>query len=89
MFLSKSLELAAFNKLIFRESEVVDKFLELLKSGSQTNYYLNILTSIDIAMWRTNQIKELIEIFETYKSEGHESNQLMLSYNPLMTIALA
>jgi len=89
IFLSKSLELSAFNKQFFRNIVVIDKFLELLKSGSHTNYYLNILTSIDIAMWRTQKIKELIEILESYKSESHESNQLMLSYNPLMTIALA
>ena len=89
IFLSKSLELSAFNQIYFRDEQIVRKFLDLLKSGLQTNYYLNILTSIDISMWRTNQIKELIEVLETYKDENHEKNQLMLSYNPLMTIALA
>jgi hypothetical protein len=89
IFLSKSLELAAFNKIYFREETIVRKFLDLLKSGQNLNYYLNILTSIDISMWRTTQIKELVEVLELYKEEGHESNQLMLSYNPLMTIALA
>lgn len=88
-FFSKSLELAAFNKFIFKTDDVVNKFLELLKSGSQTNYYLNILTLVDIALWKTNKIKELIEIFEQYASESYENNQLLLSYNPLMTIALA
>lgn len=89
IFLSKSLELSAFKKTLFRDPKIVEKFLELLKSGQSTNYYLNILTSIDIAMWRTNYIKELIEILEHYKDENHQNNQLMLSYNPLMTIALA
>jgi hypothetical protein len=88
-FFSKSLELAAFNKFIFKNDDVVNKFLELLKSGTNTNYYLNILTLVDIALWKTNKIKELIEIFEQYASESYENNQLLLSYNPLMTIALA
>lgn len=87
-FLSKSLELEAFNKFIFKSDKVVDKLLELLRSGSHTNYYLNILTLIDIALWKTDKIKELIEIFEQYANETYEKNQLLSSYNPLMTIAL-
>lgn len=87
-FFSKSLELSAFNKLIFKDKEVVDKFLELLKSGANTNYYLNILTMVDISLWRVSEIKDLIEVFELYANERYEDNQLLLSHNPIMTIAL-
>jgi len=42
-----------------------------------------------MSIWKNQQIKELIQIFEQYSHEGYEHNQLLLSYNPLMTIALA
>ena len=71
IFLSKSFELSSFNQIYFREETIVRKFIDLLKSGLQTNYYLNILISIEISMWRTNQIKELFEVLETYKDESH------------------
>ena len=85
-FLNKSLY--AFNKFIFRQDNVVEKLLELLKNGSQLNNYLNILTLVDISIWKINQIKALINIFEGYAYHEYETNQLLLSYNPLMTIAL-
>lgn len=85
-FLNKSLY--AFNKFIFRQDNVVEKLLELLKSGSQLNNYLNILTLVDISIWKINQIKALINIFEGYAYHEYETNQLLLSYNPLLTIAL-
>ena len=89
LFLSRSLELSAFNKFVFKSDNVVNKLLTKLISGSQTNYYLNILTLVDIAMWSTKNIAELIKVFEQYSRNNYEDNQLVLSYNPLMTIALA
>lgn len=87
-FFNKSLELIAFNKYLFKEDHVADKLLDLLKSGSNTIYYLNILTMIDISLWKTSKLKELLHIFEAYGNQGFEKNQVLLTYNPLMTIAL-
>lgn len=88
-FLSKSLELSAFNKFLFKEVDIVDKILELLTNGTNTVYYLNILTLIDISLWKNGKIKQLIEIFDQYANESYDNNQLLLSYNPIITIALA
>ena len=64
---------------------VVHTMLSFFKEdGSKTNFILNVLLLTDITLWKTHYLEELIEIFEEYL----EGNQLLLSYNPLMSIAL-
>ena len=50
---------------------------------------MNILTLIDISVWKNKHLKELIEIINDYVEENYDKNRLLLSANPLMTIALA
>lgn len=88
-FLNFSLKLSAFSKFLFKKDEVADKLLELLNSGTNTRYYLDIITMIDISLWKTTKLKKLLSIFGAFGKEGYEKNQLLLSYNPLMTIALS
>lgn len=54
--------------------------------GSKTNFILNVILLTDISSWKTNLLYKLLDIFGTYNDE--ESKVLLLSYNPLMTIAL-
>lgn len=78
----------AFDKSIFKDEEVIGKMLEVLNYGSRSNFILNVLSLIDVSMWRIQKLKDLISIFSGYADEGYEKNRLMLSYNPLMSIAL-
>ena len=81
--------MSAFDKLIFRQAEVINEFIRLLKTGSRTNYLLNILTLVDLSIWKNQHLKELIEVFNEYESNSLEENRLLLSYNPIMSICLA
>ena len=56
-FLKKALKMLAFDKLIFRQAEVINEFIRLLKTGSRTNYQLNILTLVGLSIWKTNTLK--------------------------------
>lgn len=81
--------MSAFDKLIFKKDEVVSEFINLLKGGSRTNYLLNILTFVDLSIWKNQQLKELIEVLDEYESNPLDENRLLLSYNPIMSICLA
>lgn len=88
-FLKGALKLSAFDKLIFRKDEVVSQFISLLKGGDRMNYLLNILTLVDLSIWKNQHLKELIEVLDEYESNTLEQNMLLLSYNPIMSICLA
>jgi hypothetical protein len=80
---------AAFDKMIFREESVIDQFLGVLREGYRTNFLMNVLTLIDISVWKNKYMKELIDIISDYAEENYDKNRLLLSPNPLMSIALA
>jgi hypothetical protein len=80
---------AAFDKLIFRDEAVIEQILSVLKDGYQTNFLLNILTLIDISVWKNKHMKDLIDIMNDYVEETYDKNRLLLSPNPLMSISLA
>lgn len=44
---------------------------------------------IDISVWKNKHLKELVEIINDYVEENYDKNRLLLSPNPLMSIALA
>lgn len=52
--------------------------------GSKTNFILNVFLLTDISSWKPDYLEVLLDIFDKYL----EGNQLLLSYNPLMSIAL-
>ena len=88
-FLKNALIVAAFDKMIFREEIVIEKILTILKEGYRTNFLMNILTLIDISVWKNKSMKDLIEVINDYVEENYDKNRLLLSPNPLMSIALA
>ena len=75
--------------MIFREESVIEQILNVLKDGYQTNFLLNILTLIDISVWKNKHMKDLIDIMNDYVEETYDKNRLLLSPNPLMSISLA
>lgn len=50
---------------------------------------MNVLTLIDISVWKNKHMKDLIDIINDYVEENYDKNRLLLSPNPLMSIALA
>lgn len=56
-FLKNALMIKAFDKLLFREDAIVEKLLFYLNQGTRTIYILNILSLIDISVWKNRQIK--------------------------------
>ena len=89
VFLQNSLLVAAFDKLIFREEAVIEQILGVLKQGYRTNFLMNVLTLMDISVWKNKQMKDLIGILQDYAEDNYDKNRLLLSPNPLMSIALA
>lgn len=88
-FLQKALLLSAFDKMIFREDNVINEILSVLKEGYRTNFMMNIITLIDISVWKNKHLKDLIDIINEYVEENYDKNRLLLSSNPIMSIALA
>mmetsp|Transcript_28400 Transcript_28400/g.43004 ORF Transcript_28400/g.43004 Transcript_28400/m.43004 type:complete len:287 (-) Transcript_28400:20-880(-) len=89
-FIQESLFNGAFDKQIFKEKEVVKQIIEYMNVGSKTNFLLNILILTDISVWKNQQLIELIEMFRNFSEETTlENNRLLLSFNPLMSIALS
>ena len=75
--------------MIFREDEVINQILMILKEGYRTNFLMNILTLIDVSVWKNKHLKDLIEVLNDFVEENYDKNRLLLSPNPLQSIALA
>lgn len=63
--------------------------MDILNQGYRTNFLLNIIILIDISVWKNKHLKELVEIINDYVEENYDKNRLLLSPNPLMSLALA
>jgi len=61
----------------------------MLNDGSKTNFILNTLNMVDISVWNNEKIEKLLENFTNFIEEIFENNKLLMSYNPLMSIALS
>ena len=84
-FIQQSLLMNVFEKLIFKEDEVVGTILEYFeKYGSKTIFLLNTMLLTDISLWKNEPLSELIKMFSEFGAEtSMEKNSLMQSYNPL------
>ena len=89
LFIQQSLLIGAFDKQIFKSPEVVDKILECLKFGSKTNFLLNTMILTDVSLWKNDKLVNLIEMLSGFIDDPFEENRLLLSNNPLMSIALS
>jgi hypothetical protein len=89
IFLQDALLLSAFDKMIFREEQVIGEILNILREGHRTNFIMNVLTLVDISVWKNKHLNELVQVINGYVDQQCYLNTLMLSQNPLQTIALA
>ena len=62
--------------------------IDELDVGMNTNILLNILVLIDISVWSKENIEKLLDKFDGYVGENYDTNKLMLSNNPLLSLAL-
>ena len=84
-FLQEALNAQAFERSYFREPMIVTKLLKIFQEDcAKTNLVLNVFLLTDISLWRPNFLEDLLDVFDKYL-EGY---QLLLSNNPLMSIAL-
>lgn len=60
IFLQRALILSAFDKMIFRDESVITSILDIISSGSRTNFLLNVLSLVNINIWKNKHLKELI-----------------------------
>ena len=61
-----------------------------MRYGAKSNFLLNTLLLIDISVWSFDQAAELIEkINDLGDTSIVNDNNLLLSNNPLMSIALS
>jgi hypothetical protein len=71
-----------------QKDEVILDILDNLNDGSKTIFILNILTLIGIDEWRNKYLGQLIDKFENFIEDDYLDNRMLLSYNPLLCIAL-
>jgi len=75
--------------MIFRDDNVINQMLQILREGYRINFILNSLTLIDISVWKNKHLKEILDCIKGYLEDTYDKNRLLLSSNPLMSIALA
>ena len=66
----------------------MDKILEFLQVGSKTNFLLNTLILTDTQEWKNDYLNKLINLLSEIIDDSFEENRLLLSPNPMMSIAL-
>jgi hypothetical protein len=86
-FMKGALLQGAFPKKIFQDEKVIVEIMVYLDDGSKTNNILNVLMLAEVTLWKNKFIGELIDKFDNFL-EPYEDNRLLLSYNPMMSIAL-
>lgn len=89
IFLKTSLLFSAFDKIIFRDEELIHKITEELGNGTRTTFVLNIFPLIDISIWKAKHFKGLIDIVAAFSEDTYDKNNLLLTSNAIMSIALA
>ena len=67
---------------------IIDHILDLLSKLAKTELLLNVLLFSDFTRWDQGRLRQLLDMINEIASEEHEQNRILLSYNPIMTIAL-
>ena len=63
--------------------------IKFMEEGSKTVFILNTLILADISTWKNKYMIMLIDMFRNFTEADFEDNRLLLSYNPLLCIALS
>ena len=63
--------------------------MEVFATGSKTELVLNILMYSDLTRWEQKRIRHFVNMIKDIIKQAHESNRILLCYNPILTISLA
>lgn len=58
-------------------------------NGTRTTFVLKIFPLLDISIWKAKHLKGFIDIIAAFTEDTYDQNNLMLTSNAIMTIALA
>ena len=60
-----------------------------MEIGAKTIFLLNTLLLTNTPEWHTKYLIRLISMFNDFVEDEYDENRLLLTYNPLMAIALS
>ena len=89
IFLKYALQTSIFSAQHIKSDNVMAEILKQLRLKLKTEFILNILIFADFSRWNADDLTVVIECIEEITSEGHFTNRILLSYNPIQTICLA
>ena len=90
-FIRKALLQNAFEVQDISGDAVVEAILNFFEEqASMHNFYLNVLVLAQVTSWRNGQLARLLDLFGNYIDgcSDYKNAKLLLSYNPLLSIAL-
>lgn len=62
----------------------------MLHLKSKTEFVLNVCLFAELSMWSQDDLRRFVEAIEQITSDNnHETNRIVLCYNPILTICLA
>ena len=73
---------------LMTQPSVLEHILNLFAKGARSELILNVLLYSDFSRWETTKLKSLLDMLSEIVVEEHEQNRILLSYNPIMLIAL-
>lgn len=87
-FLKFALRNSIIGLNLMAQSSIIEHILGLFKKGAKSELLLNVLLFSDFTRWEQINLRALLEMIKEIVTEEHEQNRILLSYNPILTIAL-
>lgn len=87
-FLKHSLRNNLFNPLLLISPQLLSTLFSLFRRRMRTELLLNVLLFSDLSRWEQTQLRTLLAVISEVVSEEIEQNRILLTYNPIMAIAL-
>jgi len=89
IFLKHALRNSILGANLLVQPYVIEKILGQLKRDAKSELILNVLLFSDFTRWEQINLRALLEMLEEIAIEEHEQNRILLSYNPILAIALS
>lgn len=67
--------------------EIINELLTTIEKGSRIELCFNIMIYTDFSRWRINEVKRLLDFWESILMESDESNKILLTKNTVMALA--
>mmetsp|Transcript_45393 Transcript_45393/g.33177 ORF Transcript_45393/g.33177 Transcript_45393/m.33177 type:complete len:248 (+) Transcript_45393:1299-2042(+) len=63
--------------------------LGIFAGGAKTELILNLLIFSDLSRWEQSRIRVFVNMIKDIVKQAHESNRILLCYNPILAICLS